>query len=409
MFWIIGAASIVTALSRMKETPFTKFLMVQLEHCEWEGCHFYDLIYPLFVFIIGVSIVFSLTKMIEREGRGAALRRIFIRSVLLYFWGVFYNGGLSHHWPDFRFSGVLNRIALDYFFTAVLFCFFKPRGLLAICVGLLVGYWALMTFVPIRDIQLTRDHLAYLAEQQGDKELAAQFRDPDLPNPTTIKDSPVWAATKKMFYATTNRVTGKYDEGLNLSDHLDFQYLPGQFNAYERAWAEPQGYLSTLPSIATGLLGVFAGFLLRNQKIADQRKVVYLISFGVAGILLGWLWSLQFPIVKRAWTSSYVLLSGGYSAIAMGIFYQIVDIWKMQTWCQPFIWLGTNSITVYLMGGVLHGFSSVAVRFVGGDVSDFFDTHVAKGFGGVVTAMVGLGLAFLFARFLYQRKIFIRL
>jgi predicted acyltransferase len=322
---------------------------------------------------------------------------------------MFYHGGLSQPWPDVRFSGVLNRIALAYFFAGVLFCYFKPRALVGICTGLLIGYWVLMTFVPIRDIQLTREHLALLAEKEGDLELAAKFRDKNLKNPTTEKNSLVWAATRRMFYGTTNWVTGKYDQGLNLSDHFDFQHLPGHFNAYEHAWAEPQGYLSTLPSIATCLLGVFAGFLLQNQTIRDWRKVLYLISFGVAAVALGWLWAVQFPVIKRAWTSSYVLVAGGYSAILLGLFYLVVDVWRARTWCQPFVWIGMNSITIYLVAEILGGFRSVAVRLVGGDIRLFFDAHVAKGFGDLVISLVGLGLAFWLVRFLYQRKVFIRL
>jgi predicted acyltransferase len=409
MFWIIGADSLAYALERMNSTPVTRFLAGQLDHVDWEGLHFYDLIFPLFVFIVGVSLVFSLTKTLERAGRAEALKRIFRRSVLLYLCGMFYHGGLSHPWPDVRFSGVLNRIALDYFFAAVLFCFFKPRALAGIFAGLLIGYWALMTFVPIRDIYLTREHLAMLAEKAGDANLAAQFRDKALTNPTDVKDSPVWAATKTMFYATTNWVSGKFDQGRNLSEHLDFQYLPGHFKAFEHEWAEPQGYLSTLPSIGTCLLGVFAGLLLKNQKIQGRRKVLYLISFGIASALVGWLWSIQFPIIKRAWTSSYVLVSGGYSAILLGIFYLIVDVWQARTWCQPFVWLGMNAITVYLVAEILGGFSSVAVRFAGGDVKAFFDAHVAKGFGEMMISLVGIMLAFWFVRFLYQRKVFIRL
>jgi len=409
MFWIIGANSLVYALQRMRSTPATRFLADQFEHADWEGFHFYDLIFPLFVFIVGVSMVFSLPRTLERMGRAEALKRVFRRSVLLYLCGMFYHGGLSRAWPDVRFSGVLNRIALAYFFAGVLFCFFRPRALAAICAGLLIGYWALMTFVPIRDIALTREHLAMLADRTGDSELAANFRDKTLINPTTVKNSPVWAATKKMFYGTTNWVSGKFDQGRNLSDHLDFQFLPGHFNAYEHVWAEPQGYLSTLPSIATCLLGVFAGLLLKNTSIEDKRKVVCLILFGIAGVALGWLWSLQFPVIKRAWTSSYVLVAGGYSSILLGIFYLVVDVWRARTWCQPFVWMGMNSITVYLVAEIIGGFNSVAMRLVGGNVSLFFDTHVAKGFGSLVTSLVGLGLAFWFVRFLYQRKIFIRL
>lgn len=409
MFWIIGANSLVYALQRMKSTPLTRFLADQFEHADWEGFHFYDFIFPLFVFIVGVSLVFSLTKTIELHGRGEALKRVLRRSALLYLCGMFYHGGLSHAWPDVRFSGVLNRIALDYLFAGLLFCYFKPRALTGICAGLLIGYWALMTFVPIRDIQLTREHLALRAEQAGDPALAAQFRDKNLTNPTTVKNSPVWAATRTMFYSTTNWVHGKFDQGRNLSDHLDFQFLPGHFNAYEHAWAEPQGYLSTLPSIASCLLGVFAGLLLKNPRIEDRRKVFFLIGCGLAAVVLGWLWSLQFPVIKRAWTSSYVLVAGGWSAILLGLFYLIVDVWRAQTWCRPFVWMGMNSITIYLVAEIIGGFNSLANRFVGGDIKIFFDTHIATGFGDLVIALSGLFIAFWFVRFLYQRKIFIRL
>ena len=130
---------------------------------------------------------------------------------------------------------------------------------------------------------------------------------------------------------------GKFDQGRNLSDHFDFQHLSGHFNAYEHAWAEPQGCLSTLPSIATCLLGVFAGLLLQIQTIRDRRKVLLLVSYGLVALGLGWLWSLQFPVIKRAWTSSYVRVAGGYSAILLGIFYLIVDVWGARAWCQPFV------------------------------------------------------------------------
>jgi predicted acyltransferase len=409
MFWIVGASSLVYALQRMNSTPLTRFLAAQFEHADWEGFRFYDLIFPLFVFIMGVSLVFSLTKTLERTGRTEALWRVFRRSVLLYLCGFFYHGGMSHPWPDVRLSGVLNRIALAYFFTGALFCFFRTRTLVGICAGLLIGYWAVMTFVPIRDIQLTREHLAMLAENSGDTALAAQFRDKDLVNPTTVKNNAVWAATKKMFYGTTNWVSGRFDQGRNLSEHIDFQFLPGHFNGYEHEWAEPQGYLSTLPSIASCLLGVFAGLLLKNQAVEDRRKVIYLIGFGIAAAVLGWLWSLQFPVIKRAWTSSYVLVAGGYSAILLGTFYLIIDLWHARRWCQPFVWMGMNSITIYLVAEVVGGFSSLATRFAGGDIKLFFDQRVTAGFGDLIIALLGLALAFWFVRFLYQRKLFIRL
>jgi predicted acyltransferase len=459
MFWIIGADSLVSALNRMSQTTPTKALAEQLSHADWEGFHFYDLIFPLFVFIVGVSLVFSLTRTVEKDGLGTALARVFRRSILLFLIGIFYSGGFSSPWPDIRLMGVLNRIALAYFFAGLLFCLFKPRTLAGICVGLLAGYWALMTFVPIRDIQLTKSNLAALAEQAGDARVAALFREPS--NPSAVKDSQAWVAAERMFYGTTNRVTGRFDRGLNLANHIDFQYLPG------RKWDtffDPEGYVSTIPSVATCLLGVLAGLLLKRQGLPrhrpshavfagvtvtllclavrflwhpsspfwmtlaqsvalgavvtfllhrqvgeEERKAWLLLFFGITALLLGWMWGREFPVIKKIWTSSYVLVAGGYSAILLGVFYLVVDVWKLRTWCQPFVWMGMNSITIYLAANVLGDFRKLAVRLVGGDVKDLFDAHVAAGFGDLIISIAGLLLAFWVVHFLYKRKIFLRL
>jgi predicted acyltransferase len=403
MFWIIGADSLVYALHRMSQTRATSLLADQLDHAEWAGFHFYDLIFPLFVFLVGVSLVFSLTKAVEQAGRTEALKRVFRRSVLLFALGIFYSGGLTNPWPDIRLMGVLNRIALAYFFAGLLFCCFKPRALVAICVSILVGYWALMSFVPIRDIQLTKSNLEQLAARSGDGKTAALFR--DKREPSAVKDSPAWAAAERMFYATAHRVTGKFDEGLNLANHVDFRYLPAR--KYD-TFFDPEGYLSTIPAVATCLLGVFAGLLLRSPALPDQRKVVWLVVFGIAAAGLGWLWNFQFPVIKKIWTSSFVLVAGGYSAILLGLFYLIVDVWRVRAWCQPFVWMGMNSITIYLTNNILHGFRPLATRFVGGDVNAFLENHVAKGLGELVISIAGLLLAFWLVHFLYQRKIFLR-
>ncbi len=423
MFWIIGADSLVYALGRIADGlhgssnsegsllyRFVKLLAEQLDHVEWQGFRFYDLIFPLFVFMVGASTVFSLSKIIEKEGRGAAVKRVLRRSALLFLVALFYSGGLTNPWPDMRLMGVLNRIALAYCFTGLFFCFFKPRALAGICVTLLAGYWALMTFVPIRDIQLEKNNLAVLAEKAGDTKLAAQFREAgnaSAVNPSAIKDSPVWAATEKMYLATTNRVSGRFDMGYNVVNHFDFEHLPAR--KYDLFY-DPEGILSTIPAVATCLLGVFAGLLLTSSSTGDQRKIVLLLSIGAASVAVGWLWGLQFPVIKKIWTSSYVLVAGGYSAMLLGAFYMVVDVWKWRAWCQPFVWIGMNSITIYLTKNFLGGsFSRLSARLVGGDIKNYFDAHVAKGFGDLMISVVGLLLAFWFVHFLYKRKIFLRL
>jgi len=410
MFWIIGADSLVYALTRMSQNPATKFFAEQLDHAEWAGFRFYDLIFPLFVFMVGASIVFSLTKIIKESGRAQAVGRVLRRGVLLFAVGLIYSGGFTNPWPDMRLMGVLNRIALAYTGAGLLFCCFKPRLLAGICGGILIGYWALMSFVPIRDIRLEKRSLATLAEQAGDPELAARFREAgpaSLVNPSAIKESSLWAATQQLYLATTNRVAGKFDMGYNVANHFDFEHLPGK--KWDLFW-DPEGILSTLPAIATCLLGVFAGLLLQSGTCSDDKKLAWLFGAGAACVALGWLWGLQFPVIKKIWTSSCVMVAGGYSALLLGTFYLIVDVWKYQRWCQPFVWLGMNSITIYLIKNFLGGsFSKLSARLVGGDVKACLDDHVAKGFGDLTISIGGLLIAFWLVRFLYQRKIFLRI
>jgi len=124
--------------------------------------------------------------------------------------------------------------------------------------------------------------------------------------------------------------------------------------------------------------------------------------------VLGWFWGLQFPVIKKIWTSSYALVAGGYSTILLGLFYLIVDVWKRRTCCQPFVWIGMNAITIYVGGGII-GFRGLATRLTGSDIQNFLNTQVTKGLGDLLVSLVGLLLAIWFFHFLYKRKIFLRL
>ena len=408
MFWIIGADSLVYALNRLSGNPVTRFLADQLEHVEWAGFHFYDLIFPLFVFMVGAAIVFSLTKITSESGRGHALWRVLKRGVLLFLIGIFYSGGVTNPWPDIRLMGVLNRIALAYTAAGLLFIYLKPRALIAVCAGLLVGYWALLTFVPIRDIQLEKSALVARAERAGDPASAELFRQigSGPANPSATRDNPAWLAAQRLYAETTRRVTGKFEMGYNLANHIDFKYLPGR--RWDLFW-DPEGILSTLPAVATALLGVFAGLILRDKNLPDRRKLLYLLGGGLLCAVLGWIWGLQFPVIKKIWTSSYVLVAGGYSALLLGAFYLIVDVWKLQKWCRPFVWMGMNAITSYLIKNFLGGsFSRLSARVFGGDVKAWFDAHLTRGAGDLMISLGGLLIAFWIVRFLHQRRIFLR-
>ena len=118
MFWIIGGDLVIRALPKIRASPFTEGLAAQMEHCEWAGFHFYDLIFPMFVFIVGASLVFSMSRMVERAGRVAAIKRIVIRSIILFLLGVFYMGGMADGFENVYLVGVLHRIAVAYFLAA---------------------------------------------------------------------------------------------------------------------------------------------------------------------------------------------------------------------------------------------------------------------------------------------------
>src|SRR5258708_6797052 len=255
MIWIVGADAVGYGLSHFRGGWIARTLADQFEHVPWEGFHFYDLIFPLFIFMIGVAITFSLNRLQATEGRSAALRRIGRRALLMYALGLFYYGGLANPFSEMRLLGVLQRLALCYFFTSLLYLYFKPRALIAICAGLLVGYWALLTFVPV----------------------------------------PGYGA-------------GDYSEGHNLANWIDKRWLPGRKHDGDH---DVEGLLSTLPSIASCLLGVFAGLWLRAPSRSGREKAAWLAGVGVALVIAGNLWGLPFPVIKRLWTSSFVLVAGG--------------------------------------------------------------------------------------------------
>jgi predicted acyltransferase len=357
IFWILGGDGVIWALDEMTRGKgavagaIGHALGYELNHAAWEGFRFYDFIFPLFIFITGVAIVFSLPRLVEKEGLRSAYARIVRRSLLLYALGLIYYGGISHHWSDIRYLGVLQRIGLCYLFAAVLFLNCNLRGLLAVFAALLLGYWALMTFVPVPGIG-----------------------------------------------------AGNFAPDANLANWIDAHYLPGRLWDKTR---DPEGLLSTLPAIATCLLGVFAGMLLKNRRVAARDKSLLLIGAGVAVAAAGYLWGLQFPVIKAIWTSSFVLVAGGYSLMLLGVWHQIIDVWGWRAWSTIFIWVGANAIMLYFLNNVM-SFERFATRFVGGDVAVMLDRAVTPGTGAFVTNLLGLAFAIALAGFFYRRKIFLR-
>ncbi len=348
MFWIVGADALVAGLRKLSDGPVLRGVAGELDHAGWAGFHFEDLIFPMFVFIVGVSLVFSLTRTIEQHGRAGAVKRILWRSLLLYLLGIFYYGGFSTPFHEIRLLGVLQRIALAYLFAGLIFCFFQLRGRIIWCVSLLIGYWLLLTFVPV-------------------------------PGGTA----------------------GDFTEGHNLTNWVDQHYLP------LRKWDgdhDPEGILSTLPAIANCLIGVFAGMWLRGTKRSELTKAAYLAAAGLALLTLGWLWNFQFPVIKKIWTSSFVLVACGYSSLLLATFHLVIESWGWRRWALPFVWIGMNPITIYMIHNLVD-IGQIAQRFVGGDLNKLCFGR----YGDLVVALVELAITFGICRFMYQRKIFLRL
>jgi len=381
MFWILGADAAVLALGALLDNPLGHALGSQVEHKVWAGFACYDLIFPLFVFISGVSLVFALPRKLAQVGRAATIRSILARALILFALGVLYNGGLSHAWPDVRLAGVLQRIAIAYAVTGVLFCLCRPRTSYIVGGVLLAGYWALLTFVPVRDIALTREGIPALVG-------TAQ---PDV------------AQVRQLYDSTQTMVTGRYERGLNVANHFDYEYLPGAM--YQVYW-DPEGFLSTLPAIATCILGTMAGERLRRADRTSRQKIAWLATAGTVCVAAGWTWHLQFPVVKDIWTSSFVLVAGGYSFWLLAAFYYIVDVRQWRGWCQPFLWIGLNSITLYLATALVN-FREIAEKFGGGSLARWLDARCA-GLGELTLALLTLGLIVALAGFLHRRKIYLR-
>jgi predicted acyltransferase len=229
----------------------------------------------------------------------------------------------------------------------LIYCYFGTRGRLLWCVGLLIGYWVLMAFVPV-----------------------------------------------------PGGVAGDFAEGHNLANWVDKQFLP------LRKWDgdhDPEGLLSTLPAIANCVIGVLVGVLIRDDQRGNWVKFLWLVLIGAALAGLGYSWSFQFPIIKKIWTSSFVLVACGLSSLLFALFFLIIDVIGWRLWAQPFVWIGVNPIAVYMLHNLVD-MEALAKRFVGGQLNGYFGEH-----GPLAIAIVELLITLGVAWFLYRRRIFLRL
>ncbi|MBZ5554719.1 MAG: DUF5009 domain-containing protein [Acidobacteriia bacterium] len=267
-----------------------------LRHADWNGWTPTDLVFPFFLFIVGVSLTLSFAR---RRALGASqsdlLKQVVRRTLIIFALGLLLNGFPYYDLSRIRIPGVLQRIALCYFFAALIYLTTRIRGQILATVGLLGGYWVVMTAVPIPGT--------------GYSALTMQS---------------------------------------NLAAHIDNALLHGHI--YRPTW-DPEGLLSTLPAIASVLLGILTAHWLRVAKSPLSRTRGLLLG-GAMGILIGQLMSLWFPINKNLWTSSYTVFTAGMALVLFGICYWIIDVQGYRKWAVPLEVYGTNAIAVYVLSGL---------------------------------------------------------
>ena len=289
----------------------------QFCHAEWNGLHFEDTIFPLFLFIAGVTFPYSSARKLEKGmSRAALVRDILRRALVLFALGLVYNGALKNGFADLVWGSVLGRIGIAWALAAVIYLFVPLRRRLVLAVAILLGYWLVMRLVGA----------------------------PDRPDAFPL--SP---------------------EG-NLSGYFDRLLLPGRLT--RPGIISNQGTLSTLPAVVTAMLGMFVGEYVRRPAASGGRRTGVLLGAAAGLVAAGLLVAFGFgaysmPINKILWSSSFVLVVGGYSVAVFAIFHWIVDVKGWSGWTGFFRVIGVNSITIYLAQAVV-GFQGVSKFFLGG-------------------------------------------
>jgi predicted acyltransferase len=348
MLWIVGGDAVARELARWWGTPAAQRFAEQFDHVQWEGFRFYDLIFPLFLFLVGAVLPFSLNKYRQGDHIGmAAWGRIARRVALLFLLGLIYNNLLAFQFDSLRYAGVLQRIAICYGIAAAILLLTHVRTQVLLFVAILIGYWAILMFVP-----------------------SPESRAGDL----TMEK--------------------------NLAGYLDRHFLPGKIYKDYYGYGDNEGFLSTIPAVATTLLGALAGHWLLSDR-NRWSKAAGLLLGGLACLGLGTIWGRDFPIIKNLWTSTFVLVAGGWSLLLLTLFYTIIDVLKLRAWAFFFVVIGVNAITIYVASAIIP-FDEISAHLLGGVA------RLSGSFGPVIVPIGIVAIEWLMLLHLYRNKIFLR-
>jgi predicted acyltransferase len=347
MFWIIGGSVLLRAVAKwIGWEPFIQLATEQTEHVGWDGFRAYDLIFPLFVFLSGVTLPLALTRRLEQGiSRWVLYGRLLRRAVLLVFLGMAPDLFLLD--PDrFRPLSVLGLIGMAYLWAGLVVLQRGVRGQLAWAAGILVGYYLALTFLPVPGVG-----------------------------------------------------AGMITPGGHMGGYIDRNLWPGQL--YQRVF-DPEGFLNTFPAAALALFGAAAGHLLLANRPSPSGKVAALASWGLGFLALGYTWGMTFPVVKAIWSSTFILVAGGWSLLLLGLFYLVIDVWGFRRLGFVLVPIGMNAITIYVARSYVK-FDDISPRIFGG-----LARHAGPLAGPVVLAAGVLLIEWGLLYFLYRKKVFLR-
>jgi predicted acyltransferase len=353
MFWIIGGGSLIVALSKALDWGWLNVVAEQMEHVRWEGFHFEDLIFPLFMFISGVAIPYSITSKIEKGGNKFELfKKAARRGLILILLGIFYNGALERGFTTMRIPSVLGQIGIAYFFAATIVIFTKDmKSRIFWLLGILISIAILQLGVPVPG--------------QG---------------------------------------AGLLDPVNGINAYLDRLLIPGRLHGKT---FDPEGLLCSISAISVTLMGALAGGILRDGQPASTRKASILAVTGAAITVTALALSTFYPIIKAAWTVPFDMLASGISFMLLALFYLSIDV---KNWHNELAWgigsykvfffkvIGMNSITIYV-GARIFDFTDAATNFVG---------FMEPSLGNWIIILGRLTLEWLVLYFLYKKSVFLR-
>jgi predicted acyltransferase len=361
MFWIIGGGALVQILARCFPVSWLQAIAVQMEHVPWAGFHFEDLIFPLFMFISGVTIPIAILSKLEKgKSKKELVIKTFKRMIILIFLGLIYNGVLRNGFTNARYVSVLAQIGISYFIASLIVIYTRSlKSQLFWLTGILVGYSFVQLFVPVPGIG------AGIITPEG-----------------------------------------------SINGYIDRLFLPGRL-AYghngmvapgENGFYDALGILSVISATGVTLMGYFAGRILLQKNTGTRNKLGILSAIGTALIILALFIHPFYPVIKNCWTTTFNLLTGGISFLLVALFYLIIDVWGFKKWSFFFQVIGMNSIFIYLV--VVGGLINISITSM--SLFGWIAKPLGENGGQLVIVLGNITLSWFLLYFMYIKKIFIK-